>query len=115
MTRGTGTAGLALAALLTAGCVGSSVGGSSGDRRQDAYYMCQQFAEERLKAPSTADWPNWYEHEGVTVTGTGEGPYVVLTHVDAENSFGAKIRDEVFCKVRHVSGDTWRLQRINIG
>lgn len=74
--------------------------GGSGDRGYSAEYYCKEFVKDRLKAPSTADF---------AVSHTGVGPqYHVSGTVDAENSFGAKIRSDFTCVVRD-EGDSWRL------
>jgi hypothetical protein len=76
-----------------------------------AYTMCQQFTEDRLKSPSTADWP-WGASDATT--DLGDGRYRVRTHVDAQNSFGAMIRSQVDCTVRFVGGDKWQLEDLQI-
>lgn len=77
---------------------------AKGDDKPSSYEakaMCEKFVEDRLKAPSTADY------SGETATESG-GTWTVTGRVDSENSFGAKIRSSFTCKMT-VSGDTWRL------
>lgn len=45
--------------------------------------------------------------DGDDITGTADH-YTIREHIDAENSFGAKLRSEFTCEVR-VNGDNWRL------
>jgi hypothetical protein len=62
---------------------------------------CEDFVKEKLKAPSTADFG------GQSVSGNGSGPWKVTGWVDAQNSFGAKIRTGWTCDIR-LDGTTWR-------
>ena len=64
--------------------------------------VCEQFVEDRLKAPSTADFSD------VTATESA-GVWTVRGAVDSENSFGAQIRNTYVCQVRHTGGENWRL------
>lgn len=75
-----------------------------------AYTMCQQFVEDRLRAPSTADWP-WVSTSDVTEH-LGGGKYRVRTYVDSENAFGANVRTTIDCTVQHEEGDRWTLERL---
>ena len=86
-------------------------GGDSADElRFGAFDVCTQFVEERLKAPGTASFRNYFEDDGeVTVTGVGDGPYTVRSSVDAQNSFGAEIRTDFTCIVTHQGDGNWRL------
>ena len=69
--------------------------------RWDAEKVCKdEFIAKRLKAPSTADYD-------LDVTG-GPKRFTVSGTVDAENSFGAKLRNDVTCIVED-EGDRWRL------
>jgi hypothetical protein len=104
---------LAVAALLVS-CVGYVIsnsgddsGGDSGDGRNDgmASVMCEQFVEERLKAPSSADFSGVFD---TTVSGSGND-YTVRGYVDAQNSFGAMIRSDYTCEIRDSGNDKWTL------
>jgi hypothetical protein len=80
------------------------------DRDHGAFSVCTKFVKEQLKSPESASFRNYFEDDGeVRVTGMGEGPYIVTSTVDAENSFGASLRLPFVCTVTHVSGDRWRL------
>ncbi len=68
---------------------------NSPGSRFAAQYVCKQFIERRLKAPSTADWGTvqvgrWDKHPGY---------FIVDYTVDAQNSFGAKLREIYECRV----------------
>jgi len=91
--------------------VGSCDSGSSGPDEFGAFYISKQFVEKRLKAPSTADFCSYSD---ATVTDLGGGRFKVIAYVDAQNSFGAKIRTNYTCVVKSTDGDTWSLESINI-
>ncbi len=68
---------------------------SSSGAEITAEILCKDVISSSLKAPSTADWSNansarWSGHPG----------YFLVSHtVDAQNSFGAKIRANYQCQV----------------
>jgi hypothetical protein len=102
---------LGIAALLVS-CVGyvvsnSGGGGDSADDRNDgmAKVMCENFVEEQLKAPSSADFSGVFD---TTVTGSGND-YTVVGYVDAQNSFGAVLRSNYTCEIRDSGDDKWTL------
>lgn len=105
---------LAIAGVCSGDNGGGSGGGgqSSGHDPLEAYVICQQFVEDRLKAPSTAEFGGPYSQ---VTTHNGGGEYTVDTYVDAENSFGAMIRNDFVCTVQHTSGDTYRLVSLDMG
>ena len=81
--------------------------------------MAQQFVEERLKSPSTAEWGSiWdgtYQDPDDCVTDLGGGKYRVRGWVDAQNSFGAKVRtDFVLTMQTDDGGKSWKLLDINV-
>lgn len=71
------------------------------DNSSAAYTMAKRAVEARLKAPATADFP-WLNY---TVNQLSDGTYVVTSYVDAENSFGAKIRSNWTVQLKHLGGD----------
>jgi hypothetical protein len=65
--------------------------GGNHDRDTEAATQCQQAARERLKAPSSAV----FDHPAVTVTpGQTADFYTVTGTVDAQNAYGAMLRNE---------------------
>jgi len=75
----------------------------------DAYYISQQFVEDRLKSPASAEFPR-FSNSRVSVSYAGNDTYKVSAYVDAQNSFGALIRTYYDCEVRYnKSSDKWRL------
>jgi len=103
--------GLLLLTLCILAVGSSDNGGKSGPDKIGAFVMSQEFVKERLKAPSTADFP-WYDES--FVTDLGGGRFRVSAYVDAQNSFGAKIRSKYTCILKSTDGDTWTLESINI-
>ena len=86
----------------------------STDLEFEAFEICKDFVKRRLKAPSTAKFRNFFEEDGeVRVTGSGNGPYTVMSTVDAQNAFGAPLRNNFICTVT-LSGSTWMLDDISI-
>jgi hypothetical protein len=71
----------------------------------DSWYACQQFIEDNLKAPSTADFQSFKSNQ---ISKISDFEYEIEMDVDAENSFGAKIRSTFICKVQH-KGSNWVL------
>ncbi|MFH1732752.1 MAG: hypothetical protein ABIF82_14025 [Planctomycetota bacterium] len=75
----------------------------------EAFVAAQQFVEKRLLSPGSASF-GWQGSEEC-VTDLGDGRYEVKGWVDSDNAFGAKIRNNFRCVVRHDNG-TWRLEVI---
>lgn len=67
----------------------------------DAEQQCVEWVKEKLKAPSTASFTT------TASTGGETGPWTFAGTVDAENSFGAKIRNRWECEIRS-EGNTWQ-------
>lgn len=65
----------------------------------NAESVCEGSVKQQLKAPSTASF------SGEEATG-GPTDYTVTGNVDAENSFGAKLRSTWTCSASH-DGDNW--------
>jgi Flp pilus assembly protein TadB len=83
----------------------------SGPTKVEAMVMGQQFLEDRLKAPSTADYP-WESYNSV-VENLGGNKFRYKSYVDSENSFGAKIRTNFDIVVKYVGEDNWSLISID--
>jgi hypothetical protein len=76
-----------------------------------AYVVCQQFVEDRLVAPATAEFGGPYSQVTKTL---GGGRYEVDTYVDSQNGFGALVRSDFVCTVKHVAGDRYSLESLDI-
>ena len=95
--------GMVMIAGLVGYCVSNSDDGSSGssstsrtDRRCtdeiEALVFSQEFVRGRLRSPSTADFAGITDN-GVQVTHLGDCKNLVLAYVDAQNGFGATVRN----------------------
>ena len=84
-----------------------------------AYIHCKHYVEQRLKAPSSADFSS-LSNSNVTQLkqtrrgGKNEIKYLVTGYVDAQNSFGAKIRNNYSCTVTGKTGGEWGLNDISM-
>jgi len=76
----------------------------SMSRSDMAKAVCQGFVEDRLRAPSTADFSS------LSAVGRGE-QWTVKGAVDSQNAFGVPIRSNFTCVVEH-DGGVWRLVRV---
>ncbi|MBA2704795.1 MAG: hypothetical protein H0U60_13200 [Blastocatellia bacterium] len=73
--------------------------------------MSQEFVTRRLKAPATAQFPNSCGDEVLT-TRLAYGKFMIASHVDSQNSFGALIRTKYICIVRKSGGDQWLCESV---
>jgi hypothetical protein len=79
-----------------------------------AFVMSQSFVKDRLKAPATAEFPSMSD-SGVSVKYVGDCTHEVRAYVDAQNSFGAKLRNQYYVKLKNTRGtDTWTALDIQI-
>lgn len=90
-------------------------GSTSTDHTAAAIVHCQNFVRDRLRAPATADFP-FLDRQ---VTPAGNDTYVVASYVDAQNAFGAMIRNDFRCTVRYRGGDeaassSWELVNLEL-
>jgi hypothetical protein len=71
--------------------------------------MAQKFVNDRLKAPATADFQSCREAKVAPQTEADKGGgYAVFSHVDVQNSFGAKIRTSYLAVVQYAGYDDTR-------
>lgn len=96
---------------ITALCLICLVGVTSLNQEEDTeitaskiYVMCKPYVENSLISPSTAEFPEYYKVDIGTLRGTSN-TYVVNGYVDAQNSFGAKIRTHYSCAIKHKGGE----------
>jgi hypothetical protein len=82
--------------------------------RSMAFVMSQEFVKKRMKVPSTASFP-WITADGVTVDERAKCEFRVSAYVDAENSFGAKLRTAYRVALKYTSADeNWHLTDITM-
>ena len=77
----------------------------------DASLMAEHFVEQRLKSPSTAKFGP-YREMVITPTG-GDCEFTVSSYVDAQNSFGAMMRNSFTAVVRYMP-DTNKWQLVSL-
>jgi hypothetical protein len=110
--------------LTVGGCAISLVTGGPSDaelRETDAELACQSWVRDRLRAPSTAEFVNVYTRTGqadlteedVYAGRSEDDVYTVRGSVDAQNGFGAMVREAFVCEVRD-TGDGWELLGIDM-
>jgi len=83
-----------------------------------AWVMAEDFVRGGLKAPSTARFGSVfggdYQRPDDCVSVLGGGRYRVVGWVDAQNSFGALIRNNFVCVLRDRGNDMWRCEELII-
>lgn len=87
---------------------------SEEDLPKRAFYKSQEYVKEHLKAPATADFPYYNSTSVKRVAGDAKGVmYEVVSYVDAQNSFGAKIRTNYKCSIVRVHANkSWVLAEL---
>lgn len=86
---------------LAFGNSGSSSGSSNSGNGYGARDACRSWVKDQLKAPATAQF------SGETGYSSDTGPWEIVGNVDAQNGFGALIRNIYTCSV-HTDGDYYR-------
>lgn len=84
----------------------------SGDRAF-AWTVAQKEVKSMLKSPSTAKFPFSSISNGVEITHNGT-TYIVNAYVDAQNSFGAEVRNNFTVKFEKLSEESYNLIDISI-
>ncbi|MEX0909916.1 MAG: hypothetical protein WDZ75_01345 [Candidatus Paceibacterota bacterium] len=85
----------------------------AGVTDSQAHIMAQNYVEQVLKSPSTADFPSFdYRYFDL-----GDDKHKVVSYVDAQNSFGAEVRSDYSVILSHNGGDwadinNWTLHEI---
>lgn len=79
-----------------------------------AFVISQDFIRKNLKAPTTAVFP-YITSDGVMVNYLGDCTHEIIAYVDAENSFGAKLRTKYYIKMQNKKGtDEWRVLKLHM-
>lgn len=81
-----------------------------GDRYA-AFAAAQHLVEQRLRAPSTADFASMTNSD---VSQLACGRWRVRSYVDAQNAFGAKLRTDFVAEVRRRENGNWGAEKIEI-
>jgi len=78
----------------------------------DAFLVAKEFVSQKLKAPSTAKFPNSNHAE---IINTGYNRWRVTSYVDAQNTFGAMIRNNFTVLLSYNdSTNEWLLENISL-
>lgn len=76
-----------------------------------AFVMSQAVVKKFLKSPSTASFggffSDWQDYTKVT-TYLGDRTYRIDAWVDSQNAFGATLRKDFTCVIKHNADDTWQ-------
>lgn len=73
-----------------------------------AQIMSRHFVKPRLASPSTAKFPSYHD-SGVSVTTHGDCTFTVRSYVDAQNAFGAMIRNRYTARMEYLKDSKkWR-------
>ena len=100
---------IGLCVIILVGCVKCFLGDEDSkqfkieDMKNEAYIISTRYIESYLKAPSTADFPNFSGMDHTRYL--GDSMFVVNSYVDAQNGFGAMIRTSFYCKLKYKGGD----------
>ncbi|MGD8189066.1 hypothetical protein ACQCN2_03595 [Brevibacillus ginsengisoli] len=84
----------------------------SEDNKAFAWTASIEAVKDKLKTPSTADFPFSYLNEDIKEVGINT--FVVKSYVDAENSFGAKIRSNFTVKIKKTGDNSYTVEDISI-
>ena len=87
--------------IIVIGVIIGVVANTHKDVKSMVWVDAEDAVKLELKAPSTAKFP-WFDES--YITDNGDGTYIVSAYVDADNSFGAKIRNNFSCKVSNEDG-----------
>ena len=81
-----------------------------------AYRVSQDVVKERLSTPSTAKFPSYvWDRESITVTHLGNQRYSIRAHVDAQNMFGAMVRQPYEITLQLFDGGRrYKVERLNM-
>ena len=87
----------------------------SEDNSNMSYIMMKDFVKQRLKAPSTAIFPEVLERDRDNhVRSLGDHKYHISSYVDAQNSFGAMMRTRFEGEIQQISKDQWQLLSLQL-
>lgn len=83
------------------------------DSKVSAYIMCEDWIEQRLKTPATAEFQGVLSGRYDRVIQTNQR-YSIRSYVDSQNGFGAMIRSDFHCVTTQTSDGEWELNRLDI-
>lgn len=72
------------------------------DHKTMAYIQCQLHVEDMLKSPASAKFPSSLD---TNIHDMGNNTFEIRSYVDSQNSFGAMIRTNFFCKIQYTGNE----------
>lgn len=84
---------------------------------RNVYDIATQFVERRLKSPSTADFGPFSDAKVTSLTPEQNTAckFLVEGYVDAQNGFGAMIRNQFIVTLSKVKGQgSWNAQKVEV-
>lgn len=87
----------------------------TADNSTMAYIMMEDFVEDRLKSPKSAEFPGIFDGRQSHTKKIGPHTYRINSYVDAQNSFGATIRNRFVGEIEQTGENSWRLKSLDIG
>jgi hypothetical protein len=84
----------------------------SEDNKAYAWTAAIREVKDRLKSPSSAKFPFSYSQQDIKEV--SPSTFVVNSYVDAENSFGAKLRVDFMVKIERTGENTYKLLDIQV-
>ena len=95
--------GIVLFLCITCLCIIFSLPGKTEKNYKTAAYVeCMVYVENMLKSPSTAKFPGSSDSD---IRELDNKVFEIRSYVDAQNSFGAMIRNNFYCKVQFLGDD----------
>ena len=92
--------------------VGGNCVPEKSSQAERAYYACEGFVGDRLKAPSTARFSG-VEEASVSRSQASPKWFTVRGWVDSQNGFGAQMRNDFSCVVEETS-DGWSAVAVDV-
>jgi len=74
---------------------------------EDAFYAAKLSIEKRLKAPTSAIWPDWETAKIGFKEKTQT--WIVSSYVDSQNDYGAMIRTYYVAEIAYYPGKGWEM------
>ncbi|MEX2639305.1 MAG: hypothetical protein WD266_01375 [Balneolales bacterium] len=103
---------LTFAFIILTGC-GDTMPWYDKDNSVLAYLAIEDYVNEHLAAPSTAEYPSLSEKKSHT-TRESDNIYVFKSWVDAENVYGAMVRRDFVARIQQIGENEFNLISIEV-
>lgn len=84
------------------------------DHSAMAYVMMEGFVKDRLRSPSTAEFPGTLDGRISHISTVGPQIYQIESYVDAQNGFGAMVRMNFVGAVEQTAPGDWSLRSLDL-